>query len=194
MLLKTKGTPEKKVRVRPLKKMGTVVVHKRLPRKSNSRPLNQDLPFSYGKTKLSLLVRDPEWGYAYWDFSAETWFWLEGLYRRDPGCSAKLRIHNLDENSHYDIDVHLDAKNWYIQFGMPNVAFEVELGLIDSKGKFYSIARSNRVRTPRNRPSDKIDPAWNPADVGWDDIYRLSGGELIGRSSGDMFSPVKKRA
>lgn len=185
---KSKVSAAKKV----LKPFGRLLIRKRKKEVGGS-PLKKELPYSYNETKMVLLPRDPEWGYAYWDFSGETWRWIQGLIAQDKSCSAKLRIHNLDEKTSYDLDVHLDAKNWYIHFGLPNTSFEAELGLLDSSGRFHSIIRSNRIKTPRSHPSDKIDPDWNPADVGWDDIYRLSGGELVGRSSASMFSPVKKR-
>ncbi len=148
-----------------------------------------DLPYSYNQTKLVLLVRDPEWGYSYWDFSADTWKWIEDFFHRDAGLKAKLRIQNVDSGRVWDLDVHLDAKNWYIQFDQPDASFEAELGLIDSKGRFHRIAKSNRIRTPRNSPSDKIDPEWNPEN--FDDIYKLSGGGRTGRGS-ELFSIFKR--
>lgn len=177
--------------------LGTILVHKKAvtPVKKKPANLREHLPFSYGKTKIALLVRDPEWGYAYWDFSTETWEWIEKFYREQQGVQAKLRIHNIDQNSFHDLDIDLQAKNWYIQFGLVNTHFEAELGFIDASGKFYPIARSNRIKTPRSGPSERIDSAWNPADVGWDDIYRISGGgESTGQSSAlNLSSPVKKR-
>ena len=157
---------------------------------SVSRPkfeLN-DLPFSYNETKIVLLARDPEWGFAYWDFSADTWQWIESFYRRDPGVQAKIRIHNLDRHRVEDIPVHLDAKNWYLQLGCPGMSFEIELGLCDSNGRFHRIAKSGRVRMPRNGPSEKVDPGWIPPD--FEEIYRLSGGSKI-FSSSKLFSQFK---
>ena len=125
-----------------------------------------DLPFSYNQTKLELLVRDPEWVYSYWDFSGETWRWVMKLLEEDPVSRAKLRIHNLSHQSFYDLDVYLEAKNWYVNLGFPDASFEAELGLLDSKGRFYSIVKSNRIRTPRNGPSAVIDPNWDPSEFG----------------------------
>ena len=133
----------------------------------------RELPFSYNQTKLELLVRDPEWAYAWWDFSAETWRWITNLLGEDPATRAKLRIHNLSHRTSYDLDVDLDGKNWYLNLGFSNTEFEAELGLLDSKGRFHRIAQSNRVRTPRNGPSPVIDPYWDPSE--FSDITQLSG-------------------
>ena len=145
------------------------VKKKRSPKKI-PKPVPQlvrtDLPFSYNETKLVLMARDPEWAYAYWDFSAETWKWIEDFYRRDPGVRAKLRVHQVDLGREEAIDVHLDVKSWYLHLGLPDATFEIELGLVDSRGKFHSIARSGRVRMPRNGPSTKIDPDWKPENYG----------------------------
>ena len=145
-----------------------------------------DLPFSYNKTLLTLLVRDPEWAYAYWDFSSETWKWIQSLYKKYSGLAAKIRIYNLSTGSSFDFEVNLEAKNWYLCLGLPNTEFEAELGLMDRSGKFYVIARSNRIKTPRNHPSDQIDPNWIPEN--FDELYGLSGGGRAGESSSHLLT------
>ncbi|MDD5085295.1 MAG: DUF4912 domain-containing protein [Candidatus Omnitrophica bacterium] len=158
-----------------------------------------DLPSSYNKTKIVLLVRDPYWVYSYWDISGDTYQWIEGIRRDVQGkVRTVLRVYDVTDidfngsNAHryYDIDCHLDAKNWYIDLGTPDRAYIVDLGLIDGNGKFYLIARSNVVRTPRDGPSDIVDEAWMAAD--FEEIYALSGGFGIGLSSGEMKARGKR--
>ena len=183
---------------RPLKKGSTLKtsLKKKLPgpssAKKNSRPefLPADLPFSYGSTRLVLLVRDPQWAYAYWDFSGETWEWIQQFFKKDPRVSVKLRVHNLSSGSFFDLDIQLEAKNWYVCVGQANCEFEAELGLVDSKGRFHCIAKSNRVRTPRSGPSEKIDPNWDPKN--FEEIYRLSGGRYDGKGSEFLSSFTQK--
>ena len=122
------------------------------------------MPFSYNQTRLELLVRDPEWAYSWWDFSGDTWNWMTKIFLKDPGARAKLRIHNLSHRASYDLDIDLEAKNWYVNLGLPDTEFEAELGLLDSHGHFHLIAKSNRVRTPRNGPSKVVDPHWDPSE------------------------------
>ena len=157
-----------------------------------SNEIINDLPFSYNQTKLVALVRDPFWAYVYWDFSAETWSWLVEFREKDHAAKAKLRVHNLDSKSYYDVDAYLEAKNWYIHLGLPNTSFEIELGLLDSRGRFHGIAKSGRIKTPRNSPSEVIDPEWSAPQSELDEIYRLSGGGKTGHGS-EIFSPVKLR-
>ena len=157
-----------------------------------SNAIINDLPFSYNHTTLILMIRDPNWAYAYWDFSADTWNWIVSFREQDHGAKPKLRIHNLTESAQYDVDIFLDAKNWYLELGKPNTEFEVELGIMDSGGKFHSIAKSNRARTPRNAPSENIDPHWNLSEFEMNELYRLSGGGKTGHGS-EIFSSIKKR-
>lgn len=156
---------------------------------TSSSELSSDLPSSYNQTRLTFLARDPVCGYLYWDFSEDTWNWIQGLIRGNSGMKAKLRIHNMNTASFFDIDVSLHAKNWYVHLNLPDTEFEAELGLMGSDGTFHLIVRSNRIRTPRNRPSDVIDPEWAPDN--FEELYKLSGGDESFRGS-SLFSPVKK--
>ena len=153
--------------------------------KSFEKPVT-DLPFSYNETKLCMLVRDPYWAYTYWDFSAQTWDWIENL-KAQTKVQPILRIRNMDNQQHHDIKVDLNAKNWYIHLGMPNTGFEADLGLLESNGSFHLIAKSNTIRTPRNEPSNTIDKDWDAED--FDEIYRLSGGRNTGHGSETFHTP-----
>ena len=153
-----------------------------------SEPILTDLPFSYGQTQLVLLVRDPYWAYSYWDFSHETWNWIQSLLKSDSRLKPVMRIHDLDQKNVFDLLISLEAKNWYLHLGIPDHRFMAELGLGDGNAKFHLIARSNEVRTPRDSPSDQIDAEWNDRD--FTEIYRLSGGGDTGLSSpGSLFIP-----
>ena len=146
----------------------------------------KDLPFSYNETKLVLMVRDPYWAYSYWDFAGDTWNWAQKKLSEDSSLKPILRIQNLDQKSNYDLLISLEAKNWYIHLGVPDNRYVAELGIGDGRSRFYLIARSNEVRTPRDTPSEEIDSEWSDRD--FDEIYRLSGGGKPGLSSpGSLF-------
>ena len=174
--------------------MKSAVVRREIKGKTFFHPEDHaPLPFSYNRTLIVLLPRDPEWAYTYWDFSAETWNWIQSFLSHDKKAFSVLRIHNLDQNRHYDLQIDLEAKSWYLELGAPDHSFEVELGIIDADGKFHTIVRSNRIRTPRKDPSGKIDPAWVSED--FDEMLRLSGGPGSGLSSASFFSSsVRKKS
>src|SRR3989338_3247361 len=106
----------------------------------------QDLPFSYGKTQMVLMVRDPYWAYSYWDFSGETWNWIQQKLSEDFTLKPMIRVHDLDQKHSYELLVSLEVKNWYLHLGVPDHRFVAELGLGDGKGRFFLIARSNEVQ------------------------------------------------
>ena len=127
------------------------------------------LPSSYNETKLVLMVRDPFWAFSYWDFSALTWSQIQNLYQTHQGLRSILRVYDVTDSNwngsnayhrSFDLDVFLDVKNWYIELGQANREWIADLGLLDPSGRFYVIARSNRVRTPRDEPSDVVDEEW----------------------------------
>jgi len=148
----------------------------------------KDLPFSYGETKLVLLVRDPYWAYSYWDFSGETWNWSQRKLSEDSSLKPMIRLHDLDRKRSYHLVISLEAKNWYLHLGTPDHRYVAELGVGDGKSRFYLMVRSNEVQTPRDSPSHVIDPEWSDRD--FEEIYRLSGGGQRGLSSpGSLFFP-----
>lgn len=144
------------------------------------------LPYSYQKTMIVALVRDPLWLYAYWDFTKETWMWITQLFHENPNSKAAIRLHNLTQKSNRDFEISLDARQWYMEPGCPGDEIELELGIVDPNGNFYSIATSNRIRIPLNGPSSVIDPLWAPTH--FDEFYRLAGGSSSnGSAAGSSF-------
>lgn len=147
-----------------------------------------DLPFSYGETKLVLMVRDPYWAYSYWDFSREKWSWTQQKLQEDFSLKPVMRVHDLTAKRFCDILISLEARNWYLHLGKPHHRYFAELGLGDGKSRFLRIAKSNEVETPRDAPSEIADPDWK--DQNFDELYRLSGGAPKGSSSpSSLFFP-----
>jgi hypothetical protein len=127
------------------------------------------------------MVQDPYWAYSYWDFSGETWNEIQRKLTRDTSLKPMLRVHDLETKRSYDLLISLETKNWYLHLGVPDHRYMAELGIGNGRDHFNLIARSNEVRTPRDSPSDLVDPKWNDRDL--DEIYRLSGGGKLGVSS-----------
>lgn len=159
----------------------------------------EELPFSYNETKIILMVRDPYWAFAYWDMSEATASKVGSLLKEHYGSiKAILRIYDVTDldfngkNAHrtFDVDVFLEARNWYLNLGIANRSYVVDLGLLDAQGNFYLITRSNVVKTPPDGPSDVIDEEWMAID--FEEIYALSGGFGVGLSSQELKERKKK--
>lgn len=129
-----------------------------------------ELPWGYSDNKITIMARDPEWIYAYWDISEGKRHSLRHTY--GPGWDNSLpvlRIHDVtgityfngfNANHHYDIVINDFAGSWYIHVGVPDRTYCVDLGRILKDGTYIVVARSNFTFTPRNNLSDKIDPEW----------------------------------
>ena len=129
-----------------------------------------EIPWGYDDNKISVMARDPQTIFAYWDISEKLWNSLRDAHgSRWENSLPVLRIYDvtgidyfngLNANKHYDIVINDYAGNWYLHVGTPDRTFCVDLGRILNDGKFITVARSNFTSTPRNSLSDRIDPEW----------------------------------
>jgi len=154
------------------------------------RQMPVELPRQYGETKITVLVRDPRWVYAYWEITPQA---FDGA-RRQLGAefnSAKmaLRVYDISNikfngsnaRGFFDILINQYTDNWYIETGAPGESFCVDVGYVLPDGRFITIARSNAVRTPLEGPSDITDEEWMvPEDMfarlygmgfGWGEVH-----------------------
>ncbi len=129
-----------------------------------------ELPAGYHDDKITIMARDPEWIYAYWDISEEKQSLLKHNYgRRWENSLPVMRVYDvtgleyfngLNANSFYDVIINDFARSWYLHVGVPNRTYCVDLGRILNDGTYVVVARSNYTFTPRNSISDKSDPEW----------------------------------
>ncbi|MBI4227554.1 MAG: DUF4912 domain-containing protein [Candidatus Omnitrophica bacterium] len=147
------------------------------------------IPAGYGETKLTLLVRDPWWLYAYWevrrDRQQEVWQQIPAGERRT--TTSILRVYEITDGASgrtwCDITLKDLANNWYVHVGAPNRSWVAELGLLTAGGRFYPLVRSNVVQTPRYGPSEVIDEEWMCPDDEYWKLFGVAGGFGLGRSS-----------
>ncbi len=143
---------------------------------------SRDVPDEYGDTKLVLMIRDPEYVYAYWEISDETRKAME-IPRDGDSRRYVLRLYKVsgrqwpEEAAHYffDVDVSADAKSWYVQLPEPDELWCAELGIIDARDDYKMVCRSNPVSTPRNSISEDVDNEWMTVAESFEKITRLSG-------------------
>jgi uncharacterized protein len=157
-----------------------------VPTKDLSAKVPKDLPAGYGKDRIVLMVRDPYWLHCYWELTRHAIQRAEAALGQE-WHAAKPILRLLDVSSHdttstaesivRDIDIHGGCNNWYIDVGNPPRSFRVDIGYLSRSGKFYVLARSNVVTTPRAGISDIIDENWADIDAKKADrIYAMSGG------------------
>ena len=116
-------------------------------------------PDTYGVDRVRLLVKDPEWLFAYWDVSPQA----VSTLRRELGerglalTRLTLRITDPGHGGTSIILLPYGARAWYVHADKASRSYRALLGWTLPSGVFRTIAESNLVSTPRTGPSP--DPA-----------------------------------
>ena len=92
-----------------------------------------------------------------------------------------------------EIEIHGAVKNWYIEAKSPPRDYRVAIGYRGGNGKFYAIARSNSVATPRPGSSETVDANWSSVAENYERVYAMSGGYDEQRSSGELQELFEER-
>jgi hypothetical protein len=146
----------------------------------------KDLPAGYGKDRIVVMVRDPYWLHCYWELTRQAVQRAEAALGQEWHRSKPI-LRVLDVTHHgttsateaplRDIDIHGGCNNWYVDVNAPPKSFRIDIGYLAPSGRFYVLARSNVVTTPRAGVSDVIDENWADIDAKKADrIYAMSGG------------------
>lgn len=121
----------------------------------------RELPNRYNETRLTLMMRDPEWCFFYWDISDN-----DVSYHSLEGRRISVRIFHVfgyditNGEIHRELDVNAIYGDRYINLAMPHAYFIGELGYYDAKGNFIVLARSNMIYAPRDSISNIYDEEW----------------------------------
>lgn len=121
----------------------------------------RELPNRYNETKLTLMMRDPEWCFFYWDISD-----YDISYHSLKNRRISVRIFHVfgyditNGEIHREIDVNAIYGDRYINLAMPHAYFIAELGYYDENNRFIVLARSNMIYAPRDSISSNYDEEW----------------------------------
>jgi hypothetical protein len=149
-----------------------------------------DLPDSYGETRVVLLPVRPCLVYVFWEVCSDE---LEKVRHRIRGGNqqpqAVLRFYDASKISSpamiphrsFDVAIDLQDKSRYISLQSPDRSYFVELGFKAEKDRFYSLARSNTARTPPDGISSRDDGRY----------MRVTGGTAFQTTEVSPFRPRK---
>jgi len=122
------------------------------------------------KDRIIVLARDPYWLHAYWELSRTTLARAQAALGQE-WHSARPILRVMDVTSEdtttvaerqlRDIPIHGGVNNWYIDVLEPPRAFRIDIGYLSRRGKFYVLARSNIVSTPKAGVTDALDENWS---------------------------------
>ncbi len=96
-----------------------------------------DMPTFYGENRMVLLVKDPWWLFTYWEVTdGRRKEVLEMIRsRRFSPEKTVLRVYDVTDtsfagrHSFFDIELNFIATNWFIDAGIPDRQWAVELGI-----------------------------------------------------------------
>jgi hypothetical protein len=121
-----------------------------------------ELPKGYGDGRLVCLVRDPSCAYIYWDLSQQQ---IEQAFGGLGAARAALKLWSLKGDLVREVEVHLEARGWYVRDLVPGAELRVELWALGEHGaRLLRAARP--LRLPPAVPSDDLNleylevPAW----------------------------------
>ncbi len=143
-----------------------------LEKKAQSTPIKineYELPSYNDTTRITLISKDPFWLYAYWEIAESS---IEGVKRQLGGNLDGTRFvvrmydvtykdfNGFNANHWFDIEVGRYSNNWYISLWNDNVSYCADLGIVHASGRFFPMARSNFVHTPRSNSSNRFEEIW----------------------------------
>ena len=124
------------------------------------------LPESYDETGIAFLLRDPSWGFAYWDLDSE----YRKLALRDAEARKfRLRVWesaadgDSEEMRFYDIPLRGNERRWYVNLPETGRYYFVELVYLD--GEIVDIERAG-VRAQETETPDGDSTADGGSSIG----------------------------
>src|SRR5271166_750268 len=136
---------------------------------ATAAPLPHTLDHACQKDRIIVLARDSYWLHAYWELSRTTLARAQAALGQDWHAARPiLRVMDVSSEdttsateSHVrDISIHGGVSNWYIDVLEPPRSYRIDIGYLSRRGKFYVLARSNVVTTPRAGVTDALDENW----------------------------------
>jgi hypothetical protein len=122
------------------------------------------------KDQIVVVARDPYWLHTYWELSRSTlaraqaalgqeWHTARPILRLMDVTSEDTT--SASERHVRDIEIHGGVNNWFLDVQAPPRAYRVDIGYLARRGKFFVLARSNVVMTPKAGTSDIFDESWS---------------------------------
>lgn len=146
--------------------------------------------------RIVLMVRDAYWLHAYWEIGnravirakaamAEQWHTARPVIRvlkSSSGTSSNTAAESIDR----DIEIHGGVNNWFIDVNDPPNTYRVEIGYLSDSGRFFSVARSNTITTPKSNSRDMCDNNWADMASNCDKILAQSGAFESAGNDGEL--------
>lgn len=154
------------------------------------------------KDRIVLLVRDAFWLQAVWELTRPSVERAQvALAQQWHTAKPVLRLIELESSNTTSaveqvarmIPIHGKVNTWFIDVQDSPKAFRVDIGYMTVTGKFFSLARSNSVTTPRPGLGDGLENNWSDIATDCEKIYALSGGFSDEAATGELQEAFEER-
>ena len=154
------------------------------------------------KDRVVLLVRDAYWLQAVWELTRQSVERAQvALAQQWHTAKPVLRLIELESNSTTSsveqvgkvIAIHGGVNTWFIDVQDSPKTFRVDVGYMTANGKFFALARSNTVTTPRPGSRDGLENNWSEIASDCEKIYALSGGFSDESPTGELQEVFEER-
>jgi hypothetical protein len=160
------------------------------------------LPHEYGGERMTLLARDPDMAFSYWELPQDRLEKEKAWFGRDSKLCVRIydvtdvQFNGANATAYFDQEVYERVGSWYFDFGRPAHSFCADLGLLAPNGRFLTLIRSNTITMPRDGVSDVLDEEWMLVDEEFMKLYGIPGtsrGILGGLSSPEAQELLRQR-
>jgi hypothetical protein len=141
---------------------------------ASHRPVRKDIstagPHETVQEELTAVAHDPHWIHARWVLKRSTVLRAEAALGTDWFRAVPvIRVYALDVDeikgtaAHFvrDIEIHGESDHWFVPVENPPGAFKLEIGYATPSGRFFALAKSRRVNTPRPGSKAAERASWN---------------------------------
>lgn len=142
-----------------------------------------ELPYLLGEHRACLLPQSPRKAFLYWEAAQDR---IDEALRElaAPAARLVLRVYEWVGTGRLIQSHEVNGRlgSWYIDLNRPGMDIWAEL-VLEAEGRFALLLSSNRVRLPREEPSEEVESLWMTRRRHFEEIFRLSGGAPGGATS-----------
>lgn len=118
-----------------------------------------ELPETYGEDRLTLMVKDPDYLFAYWEITPQRIAQAAKAKRAGTDYREVMRLNwearGLFEANYALMPVSFTARRWYLRVPRPGLSYRLEIGWLGSQGHFISLLDSNVSDAPESWPATR---------------------------------------
>ena len=136
---------------------GSPEITQELSDESSRYSFSTEIPKRYNETYITVIAKDPNWLYMYWEFSDNTLKLINTMIDQY-GSKLVLRLKDTETEDSFEkiIPFHIETNNGqgnrYLKVPEDGRVYLIECGYLSKQGDFFHIAQSDPVSVPALEP------------------------------------------